>query len=285
MYKDSVEELGVALARFRGVRRFSLYKTDNVRSYLYRDFYDLALAKVTQEFPALHSLAFHSDEHSLDFLKHLQYLRQLRFTGHSKSTPMETLNILSRLRHLAGIELIRSIRPKVHDGLDVDLSGPNSVSLTREVIRELRGLKIFAIEERSNHNGSPAFFTPGFLQTLASSQRISLQRMSVSLDFVPVLSAQHSFGAFLAVSSIKHLEILWPRLDADLMEFLPRSIETLRVPLSSHRSPYSRPPHWILLKLQSKRRDLPSFRKAYLMADSRSEQVCTMMWAIEMGDS
>jgi hypothetical protein len=273
LYQATVQKIAVALSRFKSIKRFALYKPGAVRSYLYRDFYELALVKLTQQYPTLYSLAFHSDQHSLDFLKRLQTLRRLRFTGHSKSTPMETLNILSRLRHLTDIELIQSIRPKVVGGLEVEPNLPNFISMTREVIREFRGLKGISIEERSRQDASPTFFNSGFLQTLIYGQRTSLQRLLVSLDFVPSPSIRQLFEALLAVSSIRHLEISWPMLDADVVDSLPRSLETLRVPPSSSKPPYSRPPYWILLKLQYKKRDLPSFRSVYLMVDSESSQV------------
>ncbi|KAF2431217.1 hypothetical protein EJ08DRAFT_696605 [Tothia fuscella] len=269
IYHQKAQHIANVLSRFPRVTHLALYKPEMVRSCLYREFYGLVLAKVTRQCSALYSLSWHSDQHNLDFLKSLEHLRRLRFTGYSRSTPMETASILSRLRHLRDIALIMPCQPSVYDTLETDPIPPRFTSLTREVIKELRGLECFSIEER----GEPIFFTSGFLQALYSGQRSSLQTIMISLDCTPLPITQRSLEHMLSTSSIKHVEISWPLLDGDLMKALPRSIEKLGVPLFSSGLSPSRLSLGILLNLQERKRDLPKLTQVYWLDVAGSGQL------------
>jgi hypothetical protein len=268
LYHAEVQKSISDFAKLPNVRHLAIHKPDNVRSYLYPDFYVSATIKISQRLK-LRSLAFHSDEASLDFLKALPDLRKLSFTGYSKSTPMETLNILSRLRHLTSIELVQLAAPKVVGGLDFDLSLIESQSLTRDVIKGLRGLKSFAICEFRNQSTQRwTFFSQGFLQALDTGHRTSLRHIRIALEHTPNSECQRFFNTLLTASSLKHIEVSWPAMDASLAQSLPRTVETLRVSPSALR-----PPYWILNALQWRKRELPLLREVELIDKFETERL------------
>jgi hypothetical protein len=260
LYRVEVERILADFAKLPNIQHLTLYKPINVRSYLYRDFYGSAIVKICRPLP-LHTLAFHSDETTLDFLKALPDLKRLSFTGYSKSSAMETLNILSRLRHLTSIELVQSATPTVVGGLDFDLSLLSSQSFTRDVIKGLRGLKSFAIcESKSQSAQTQSFFSQGFLQALDSGHRSSLYNIRITLKHTPDSECQRFFSILLTTSSLRHIEVSWPEIDASLIQSLPRTVETLCIPPSA-----SRPPYWVLNAIQWRKRELPMLREVRLI--------------------
>jgi hypothetical protein len=280
LYRVEAERLLADFARLPNIRHLAIYKSDSVRSYLYNEFYGSSVIKISRELQ-LRTLAFHSDEISLDFLKALPNLRGLSFTGYSKSTPMETLNILSHLRHLTSIKLVQLVTPTVVDNLNLDLSLSNFQSLTRDVIKGLRGLKSFTITESGDqiaHTWTP--FTQGFIQALDSGHRTSLQDIRIALEHTPDSECQRSFSTLLTASSLKHIEVSWPALDASLVQSLPRTVETLSVPPST-----SRPPYWILNAIQWRKRELPLLREVRLINRSEAQVLSPQVSIITLLDS
>jgi hypothetical protein len=281
LYEFNIPKILADISKLPNIQHFALYKPDKVRSYLYRDFYSAALNKILLQLPALRTLKFHSDDDRLDFLKTLPDLRHLAFTGHAKNTPMETLNILSRLRHLTNIELIPSVTPDVAGGAEwAYLSSLKSLSLTRDVIKGLRGLKNFTIYESGDENTQTwSFFSQSFLQALDSGNRTSLQRLRVVLDSTPNAETQKSFQALLAASSLKHVDVSWPLLDADLIHNLPRTVETLCITPST-----ARPPYWMLIAVHSRKSHLPVLREVQLIerfgSNRLTSEVCTTNYSL-----
>jgi hypothetical protein len=229
------------------VRSLAVYKLpqDRYRN-VHRQLYDELLRRTAKLWPRLESIAVHTDDHHLGFLRGLQYLRKLQFTGFSASSPMETSAILSHLRHLTDVEIIPALGPpgprnNMSAAYSVSASSQSSTrnpSLTREVLRSLRGLKSFTLREaRATNPSAPAFFTSTFLLGLASATSgVSLSKVTVELaDFSPDPEAELRFAQFLAGSHVKHVDIQWGDFNTNrgsvgevVMEALPRTVVTVR---------------------------------------------------------
>src|SRR5205814_618925 len=156
----------------------------------------------------------------------------------STSTPMETEATFLRLRHLRRIEIILPPNTSLADKEgESGKSSPSLLSLTRQVIKSLRGLREFTISDTTNRTiHGPAFFTTGFLQALDSAHRISLRTLNIWLDFKPESGDEKALYSLLISSSIKDLNLLWPDLDGQVLEHLPKSIINLRLPLPEGQS-------------------------------------------------
>jgi hypothetical protein len=258
LYRAETEKILADFAKLPNIRHFALYKTDHVQPYLYQAFYVSILTTVTHQLPLL-TLGFHSEGSSLAFLKSLPDLRGVTIAGYSTSTPMETLNILSRLRRLTSLELIQPATPTVPEGLEVDLSLLRSQSLTRDVIKGLRGLEDFAIyESGGQHPQTWALFSQGFLQALDAGHRTSLQSIRIVLENTPGPESQRSFNALLTASTLKYIDVSWPMMEADLVQSLPRTVEILRIPAN------------VLNAVQLKRGDLPLLREVHMRSEFES---------------
>jgi hypothetical protein len=232
-------------------------------SQLQHDFYELILSRVPRQWPALRRLSFDGAEGSIRFLKMLPELRAIAFTGFSKSTPMETVTVLSRLRHLTDIELIlpnSSLASQLGSGTP---GISPAQSLTREVIKSLRGLRCFTIRERRLDLGHrSAFFDKDFLQALDSAHRSSLRTLNVWLDFTPDTRSQRALHALLSASSLKNLRLEWPDFSEQLLDFLPRTLTSIRMPVCDPRMP-----EYALLELAEQRAEMSGFRSFTVLLD------------------
>ena len=143
---------------------------------------------------------------------------------------------------------------------------PKTLSLTREVIRDLRGLKSFTLRERKEQfKSSPVFCTALFIQALDSTHRPSLQKLKIDLDFAPDVPTQRAIRVLCSSSNLKHIDIVWPGLRGDLLNSLPQSLVSLRTaPM------FGRPPYWALQVVQWKRANVPNLKELCLVGDSAS---------------
>jgi len=275
LYKLEADKILSMLKPLSGVKELSIYHVETVQSYLYETFFTLVLKKIGSQFSALKIFSYHSDGHPVDFLKSLTNLRELRFTGYSKSTPMETLGILSRLRHLNSVDLIPPVIPEVNGGLDIDSGLPSTLSMTRDVIKGLRRLETLTIREASDYPMSPAFLTARFIQSIDSRHRMSLQKLEISVNFTPDTPCQRALQVLLQSSSIRHVGLIWPKIDDRMVRTLPRTTETLRLP------PFlNRPPYWVLMELQVMRSELPHLHTLYLACNSESGRLSAQVWIV-----
>jgi hypothetical protein len=233
---------------------------------LYTDYYLAILRRVTADLPYLTMVQFHSDEYPLTFIKTLPGLRKISFTGYSRNSPMETASIFSRLRHLEELEIILPTTPKVFGGLELETALPKTLSLTREVIRDLRGLKSFTLRERNNqYNLSPVFCTAHFIQALDSTHRPSLQHLKIDLDFTPDITTQRAIRALCSSSHLRRIDIIWPGMRGDLLNSLPKTLTSLRTAPT-----FGRPSYWVLQVLQWRRTNVPLLREICLVGDPAS---------------
>jgi hypothetical protein len=225
-----LENVKTALRKLPNVKYLFLHKRpEDTFNRTHHQLYDEILRSLGRIYPRLHAIGAHTDDHSLNFLRSLEHLRKLQFTGFATNTPMETLSVLSRLRHLVHIEIVptlNSTAPSPTRGVPC---------LSREVLRSLRNVKHITLREtRAIDISAPAFFTIPFLQSLAGMTRAPLTRLSVELtDFAPDDSVVQTFGSFLASSHLRQLSLHWGNggsaSEAALLDALPRSLVHLSV--------------------------------------------------------
>jgi hypothetical protein len=219
-----LENVQAAMRALPNVGSFAMYKRlEDCSNATHHKLYDDILRRISKIYPKLVAIGVHTDDHSLNFLRSFEHLRKLQFTGFAASTPMETLAVLSRLRHLVHIEIV----PALHSSVSPTRGAP---CLSREVVRSLRHLKHMTLREsRASDPSAPAFFTMPFLMSLTGMARVPLTRLSVELtDFAPDSRVAQQFGAFLAASHLKRLSVLWgdggAGADAEMLSKLPRSL-------------------------------------------------------------
>jgi hypothetical protein len=217
-----------ALQAFPRIRHLSLPKgPEDCSDPSHTQLYDLVLRTIHQCCPKLTFLSIYTNHHSLDFLRPLTHLRTLQFTGFTTSTPMESLSSLARLRHLAHIILIPSPCQHRHSP---------SPCLTREVLRSLRTLHHITLRENNvdPNDETPTIFDASFIAALAGMTRAPLVRLSIDLgDSTPEESVSRTFGAFLATSHLRQLNVHWgdggAGADVWVMGCLPRSMRIVKV--------------------------------------------------------
>jgi hypothetical protein len=261
-YEEDFEQLDKALLQLPGVTDLRLCKSLSIKNReSYNNIYSRALRKIARWWPQLRSIAFHGCEHPLSFVKATEQIEKLCFTGFSISTPMETEGVFSRLRHLQEIEIILPQRTFTSGELENKGRPRPSLSLTRQVIKSLRGLKAFTIHDTLERpENAPAFFIPEFLQALDASHRISLRKFKVYLDFQPDDAAERALYALLASSSIKHLSVFWPAFDGRVLGHLPKTTSTLRLAL-----PEDQPLEHLLGDILRIKEDLSSLHKLVII--------------------
>jgi hypothetical protein len=229
------ENLQIALLALPKIRSLSLYKSiEDSHRPAYHALYDSILWKLGKLYPGLRSLAVHTDDHMLGFLRSLPRLQRLQFTGFSQSSPMETLEVLTHLRHMVDLQVTPTLGPARPDGA-VLLRAPPAARhpcLTREVLRGLRGLRAMTLREsRAANPAAPAFFTGAFLRAMAGapSARAGLVLLNVALDdFAPDDGEVQLLASFLAASRLRSLTIRWPGgVAGEILGALPRTVEEL----------------------------------------------------------
>ncbi|QDS75478.1 hypothetical protein FKW77_004516 [Venturia effusa] len=268
LYQLEADKILSLLKPLSGVHDLSIYHSASVQSYLYETFFTMVLKKLGHQFPDLRTFSYHSDGHPIDFLKSFTNLRELRFTGYSKSTPMETLSALSRLRHLSSVELIPPVIPKVNGGIDIDSGLPSILSMTREVVKGIRRLERLTIREVSDYLMSPVYLTASFIQSIDSRHRVSLQSFEVAVKFTPDAFSQRAIQNLLQSPGLRHVGLVWPKLVNRMIRTLPRAVNTLRV------APFFNcPPHVVLTELRTRRSDLPNLHTIYLVCDRDSNKL------------
>jgi len=236
-YEESWEQLDKSVHQLPEVKDFCLWKTTSTHNQKsYNILYGQALRNVAKWWPQLKYIAFQGCEHPISFVKAIQEIERLSFTGFSTSSPMETEAIFSRLRHLKEINIILPQHASNTNAAEQIDRSRSCLSLTRQVIKNIRGLKTFSICDTLNRPGdAPAFFTPDFLQALNASHRIFLRTFRVWLDFKPGDSAESAFHSLIASSSLHHLTAIWPGLDHQILRYLPKTLFTLRISLPDNQ--------------------------------------------------
>lgn len=258
-YEKEAEKVFQACLRIPNVVDFAIKRLFDARTQQQHDFYQLLLSRVSRQWPNLQKIRFDGGEQQLDFLKAMPDLETITLSGFSTNSPMETVAVLSRLRHLRHIDLVSPPSPsrsRSSTGTSTSTKTSSShptPSFTRETLKSLRGLQSLSIIE-THH--PPAFFTPDFLQALDSAHRTSLRTLKADLAFTPDIPTERVLHSLIASSSIKHLDLLWPGFNEQVLDFLPSSLSTLRIP----PCPPGMPPYCLLV-LAERDAELPTLRE------------------------
>lgn len=271
-YHADAQKNFFACLQFPNVVDYTLEPLFEIRTDEQHEYLQLLLSRIPIQWPMLERIRFGSAGQKLSWLKSMPDLRMISSTGFSGSTPMETVTILSRLRHLTDLEL--EWPPRVHTAAgeltnnQIAKSGIKNQSFTRETIKGFRGLRRIRIHERKTLMSDPAaYFNNGFLQALDSSHRASLRTFEADLNFAPSPAAERSIFNLLHLSSLRNIDLHWPGFNEQLLDFLPPSVVTLRIPPCPPRlEPYC------LLVLAANRDKLPCFR---YMSVARSKDLDT----------
>lgn len=142
---------------------------------------------------------------SLDYLGHFQDLRSLRFSGYSKSSQEETLNILQSLKKLDTLIIYRYPESYDADNNIVTLKLPDYLSITPEVVASMNPLKHIQISHMSSflpclHISVPLFQA---LRHHLSTLRI----FQLSSDYALTADVVEELLSLLADSKITDLRI------------------------------------------------------------------------------
>jgi len=97
------------------------------------------------------------------------------------------------------------------------------------------------------------------MEVLYEEHSDTLQDLRITLNSVPDPSTLEALFEFLAASSIKHLELLWPDQISSFANFLPPSLEVLDVAIFQEEEL-----HTLKNRLQARRNDLPMLYKLYV---------------------
>lgn len=134
--------------------------------------------------------------------------------------------------------------------------------MTRDVVKGIRRLERLTIREVSDYLMSPAYLTASFIQSVDSRHRTFLQRFEVAVKFTPDALCQRAIQILLQSSALRHVGLIWPKLDDRIIRTLSRSTQTLRVlPF------FNRPPHLVLTELRARRSELPNLHTLFLVCD------------------
>ena len=129
----------VACLQFPNVVDYTLEPLFEVRTDEQHEYLQLLLSRIPVQWPTLERIRFGSAGQKLSWLKSMPDLRMISSTGFSGSTPMETVTILTRLRHLTDLEL--EWPPRVHTAAgeltntQIAKFGIKNQSFTRETIK------------------------------------------------------------------------------------------------------------------------------------------------------
>ncbi|OCK92864.1 uncharacterized protein K441DRAFT_697583 [Cenococcum geophilum 1.58] len=185
----------------------------------------LLLRMVPAAFPAIRNFSCFSPLVSMDFLRHFRDLRMLRFTGYSKSTPEELLQILRSLKSLDAISIYRYPEFDDREKGIVTADLPKHLSLTAEVIASMKPLRSLQIWHMASGVASEHLTVP-MIQAW-ENHRFSLRTLNVDanqrLDKTVVLKLID----FVATSSLRniHLRSQGDLKPLDISEYIPSTAQ------------------------------------------------------------
>ncbi|KAI9820296.1 MAG: hypothetical protein M1827_005918 [Pycnora praestabilis] len=265
-FEEEVQRLLKALRYLPNVHTLTIYKQQDPETRSCQDLYHAFFPLVAHRYPKLRNLTFYVDQLPLTFLSSLKSLQSLRFTGYSTSPPAETLKALQMLPQLKEIELFGP-PPGLKFQQRAGYTGVRrGLSFIPEVLEGVRPLKSFTIcELRDPFSETTIFFVEGMLLSLRESHSSSLQTLRISLDFVPTKTSLRALFCLLSsCTSLRHLEIGGPGLDADVLDYLPRSLQTLYISITKTLDPES-----VAGAIRAHRLDQPALREVVLQTDTR----------------
>lgn len=220
----STIDLRLNLGRYRNVNNYetAMSKPDAEQ--------EIFVQMISLAMPNLRRLTLVTTLLSLPVLQHFQNLTHLEFSGHSLSSPSETLQVLRSLPNLTSLSLGRG--PTIYDrdsGLDTDLLHKYQC-VTEEVLRGLNPLLALRIVHLTKAHASP-FLTKKMLRAALESHNMSLRELRLFsdhpidreafqalLDLLPQCLALERINLVLTVAEPKGSQLF------DISEYLPPSV-------------------------------------------------------------
>ncbi|KAE8440575.1 hypothetical protein EG329_007213 [Mollisiaceae sp. DMI_Dod_QoI] len=206
--KDAITSAWDAFTAINEVKKLWILFKDNTHPSNRRSFpveQQLILDIIATACQRVQELTIFSDFVSLDYLGHFQDLRQLRFSGYSKSDPEATLKILQSLKKLDTMIVYRYPESYDIDHSIVTSELPEHLSLTPHVIAQMNPLKHFQVSHMSSALPSQHVNIP-ILQALRSHlPTLCIFQLSSDYPLTEVIVEQ--LLSLLAESRITDLKI------------------------------------------------------------------------------
>lgn len=251
LYKHELDNLSVALQKLPNVVNLTIDKPKPTRSRLFQDLYSRFLHIVGDQWPNLRRLTLNDNQVPLAFIQSFPNLRHLCCIGHSSGGDSDAASIFSSMPHLAEVELV--LWPWMRTSSDRRNSMADLVSNTQ-------ALTSLTLHETQNRREmSPAFSIRDIMEALHQVHLDTLQVLRITLNSVPDPTTLEALFGFLAGSSVKHLELVWPEQSSNFVESLPCSLEVLDVAVFHQQELQN-----LKYRLQARRADLPVLHKLYI---------------------
>lgn len=206
---------------------------------------ELVLEMLPVAMPLLEDLSVFSGITSLSYLRGLQNLKHLKFSGYSYATPEETLSILNSLPKFESLTLHRWMEADdANEGMYTEKLYQYQ-SITPTVIQNLKPLKSFSVTHFGQNNQSVYINSPMLNAALASKQhRQSLREVRISSNLVIDKDICDEFLRLL--QGLDRLEVLYAQLDVrglpkefDFVRSLPEGVKTDGTDVRDRQTGYS----------------------------------------------
>jgi hypothetical protein len=229
LYETELQKLYSALGHLPRIEAITIRTIVGRQSFLYRKFLRKFLALATLRYPHLLAITLEGNFHHQDltFLSGFKYLQGLSFDGVSASSPMETVQILSGLKHFTSLSIVSQntmLAPKSHSRYTYN---SKSQSLIGGAVSTIDQLKAFLVTEVMPVSAPSLFLTSKFLTPLCNHQ--GLNDFRVCLSQAPSNETVLALEDFLGTTRIRVLSLDWPHLDSDVLKTFSLISECLKI--------------------------------------------------------
>ena len=218
LYEIELRKLYSALGHLPRIEKITIRTIVGRQSFLYREFLRKFLILATLRYPYL--LVIHLEgnfyHQSLKFLSGFKYLQELSFDGCSASTPKETTQILSGLKHFTTLSIVSQntmLAPKRHSCCNFT---SKSQFLAEGAVSTIDQLKAFLVTEAMPVSAPSLFLTSKFLMPFCDHR--GLKDFRVCLSQTPSNETMLALEDFLGSTRIKVLSLDWPHLDSNVLK-------------------------------------------------------------------
>jgi hypothetical protein len=230
LYETELEKLHSALGHLPKIETITIRTIVGRQSFFYREFLRKFLALATLRYPHLLVINLEGNFHHQDltFLSGFKDLQELSFDGFSASSPVETAQILSGLKHFTTLSIVsqsKMLTPEPHSRSDFT---SKSQLFTGGAVSTIEQLKAFLITEVMPVSAPSLFLTSEFLTPLCHLQ--GLDDFGVCLSQTPSNETVLALEDFFGKTRIRVLRLDWPHLDWKALEtfsLIPECLETL----------------------------------------------------------
>lgn len=228
LYQEQANKFQQGLMRLPNLKTLTICTPSGRPSHLYCEMMTQILDSIGPFCPQLRQLRLDGNfrHHTLNFLSTLRNLESLTLEGTSASTPESTAVVLSTIPHLTSLSLILNGAPLSSDPRQHHACSTQRYSCNGETLRKVQRLDLLALTETGQLPPSRACLTTNALDALHNHS--TLRHLCLRLSYTPDLTIFTSMTKFLEFTSIEHLELDWPNLQAPQLEkngLLARTLE------------------------------------------------------------